>query len=492
MSNKFITPIFALLILICLFTPSASADWWDTSYSYRIPITITTNGTSTPINYQVLLNITHNSNMQADFDDLRFTNSNDVEIPYWIGHKIDSSYANVWVKLSEAITSTDIVYVYYGNSTVSTTEDGDDTFIQYKGITTSTYKASNIQSPPVIFEFRFTANSIGADNNIFCISESASGDNDDAAYMTIRNNGATDIRTMVANEGNTSGGYQTNTISLDSIYMIKLDGTNALFYKDNNHIVTLTSNVPTGDDMGINLWSFVSPGATIQWAFLREYITNEPLTSYGSEQYLPLNITTFTPSTPHSSQNDATQTFYIEINQIVDITWYIDTVLQQTNTSVTKANFTTTPTSANTYNVTAKANNTTNTVQQEWIWEVVSDTQNPPLLFSYFLLLSLMAVVFSGYTILYVDPDNYTHLIAGIAGSILWFILGIQSYAGIGFQHVVNDAVEVTSYQNAVLGMVFVITGLILLLYTIVKIFQEAQAVVADLEKEKENFRYDS
>ena len=46
--------------------------YWNTSFSNRYPITITTTGTSTPANYQVLLNISYESEMQAEFDDIRF------------------------------------------------------------------------------------------------------------------------------------------------------------------------------------------------------------------------------------------------------------------------------------------------------------------------------------------------------------------------------------------------------------------------------------
>ena len=95
--------------------------YWKVSFSNRKPITITTNGTSTPANYQVLLNISYESEMQVDFDDIRFTNSSNGEIAYWIKSKVDSNFANVWVNLSDANTDpgSDTIWVYYGNTTVS-------------------------------------------------------------------------------------------------------------------------------------------------------------------------------------------------------------------------------------------------------------------------------------------------------------------------------------------------------------------------------------
>ncbi len=107
--------------------------YWNVSFSSRKPITITTNGTSTPVNYQVKLNISYESEMQADFDDIRFTNSTGVEIAYWIESKVNSTYANAWVNLSDAIThpGSDTIYIYYGNAVVSTESKGADTFISF-------------------------------------------------------------------------------------------------------------------------------------------------------------------------------------------------------------------------------------------------------------------------------------------------------------------------------------------------------------------------
>ncbi|RLJ04590.1 MAG: hypothetical protein DRP18_04530 [Candidatus Aenigmatarchaeota archaeon] len=63
--------------------------WWNASWSRRKPITITEQSGNTLTDYQVAINVTYDSDMQADFDDLRFTYYNstsdsETEIPYWI------------------------------------------------------------------------------------------------------------------------------------------------------------------------------------------------------------------------------------------------------------------------------------------------------------------------------------------------------------------------------------------------------------------------
>ena len=100
-------------------------------FTRRKTITLTTGGTSTPLDYQVKLNITHESEMQADFGDIRFNTKTGAYIDYWIEDYVVSTTATVWIKLPDAITDpgSDTIWMYYGNSCLSAGGDGDDTFI---------------------------------------------------------------------------------------------------------------------------------------------------------------------------------------------------------------------------------------------------------------------------------------------------------------------------------------------------------------------------
>jgi parallel beta-helix repeat protein len=87
--------------------------------------------------------------------------------------------------------------------------------------------------------------------------------------------------------------------------------------------------------------------------------------------YTPPNITSFTPETPVSDEPNATRTFNITADQIVNVTWYINgTIVQDTNTSVTTASYTNTSAAAGVWNVSAVANNANGTDIQTWIWNV--------------------------------------------------------------------------------------------------------------------------
>jgi len=104
------------------------AEWWDTNWHYRKAITITNSGSSqinTQVkilsNYNISTDVT-NGKVQADLDDLRFTDINGNALDYWIEDDTAASL-DVWVKISSIPTSTSTVYIYYGNANASSKSD---------------------------------------------------------------------------------------------------------------------------------------------------------------------------------------------------------------------------------------------------------------------------------------------------------------------------------------------------------------------------------
>lgn len=97
--------------------------WWENSWDEKKIINITETSGGTLANYSVLLNVSYDSDMSADFSDLRFTNSTeDGELNYWIENKTDSNFATVWVFLDDLTASSlTQIYMYYGNAGASTT-----------------------------------------------------------------------------------------------------------------------------------------------------------------------------------------------------------------------------------------------------------------------------------------------------------------------------------------------------------------------------------
>ncbi|MBS3815273.1 MAG: DUF2341 domain-containing protein [Hadesarchaea archaeon] len=105
----------------------ASPSWWDTSWGNRRPITITG---SHPQNYQLRITIPFDSDMNADYSDLRFLEDEESgELSYWI-ENYNSNAATVWVKRENNSDST--IYMYYNNSTAPSVSDGSSTFIFFE------------------------------------------------------------------------------------------------------------------------------------------------------------------------------------------------------------------------------------------------------------------------------------------------------------------------------------------------------------------------
>jgi hypothetical protein len=110
-------------------------QWWDYAWKDRRPITINnTNNTDMLYGFQLMLNVTYDSEMIPDFSDLRFiyynsSSSQYIELPYYIDAKADGMYARVWFKM-ETIpgAGTTTVYMYYGNAAATSKSNPESVF----------------------------------------------------------------------------------------------------------------------------------------------------------------------------------------------------------------------------------------------------------------------------------------------------------------------------------------------------------------------------
>jgi len=106
-------------------------NWYNSDWGFRNPITIDNTGNSNALtNYQVSVTVTYDSDMQIDFDDIRFTdNDGKTLVDYWLESKTDSTTAKFWVEVpSIAASGTKTIFVYYGNPTADSISNGDNTF----------------------------------------------------------------------------------------------------------------------------------------------------------------------------------------------------------------------------------------------------------------------------------------------------------------------------------------------------------------------------
>ena len=104
-------------------------SWYDTSWSRRAPVTINNPGSGLT-DYQVKVDVTYDADMQPDFDDIRFVDSDDsTPLSHWRESYTASTSATFWVKVPSIPSSGKTIYMYYGNATVSSASDGTATFI---------------------------------------------------------------------------------------------------------------------------------------------------------------------------------------------------------------------------------------------------------------------------------------------------------------------------------------------------------------------------
>lgn len=102
--------------------------WWDGDWGFKKAINVST-AEMTWNNYTILLQIPYDSDMQADFDDLRFTNGAETtELGYWLNNKTDSTSAYVWVNTSLTQNANTTIYMYYGNAGASSNSNRANAF----------------------------------------------------------------------------------------------------------------------------------------------------------------------------------------------------------------------------------------------------------------------------------------------------------------------------------------------------------------------------
>jgi hypothetical protein len=119
-------------------TPYKDQAWYDQSWIKRKPVTINnTLNLDDLVNYQVKVNVQYDSDMNNDFSDLRFADSDgQTSIPYWIENHATSDYAVAWVKVPSILaSSTKTIYMYYGNPSASSESNPDNTFDMFVDFT---------------------------------------------------------------------------------------------------------------------------------------------------------------------------------------------------------------------------------------------------------------------------------------------------------------------------------------------------------------------
>jgi hypothetical protein len=105
-------------------------EWYNANWTKRKPVTLNNVGGAELTNYALKIVLTYDADMQADFDDLRFTDSSGTtSLPYWLESVSLSATATAWVKIP-TVAADDMtrIFAYYGNALATSSESGTDVF----------------------------------------------------------------------------------------------------------------------------------------------------------------------------------------------------------------------------------------------------------------------------------------------------------------------------------------------------------------------------
>ena len=320
--------------------------WWNSSWNYRRSITIIEHSGKNLTDYQVLLDIDYDSDMQSDFDDLRFTwlnesSGNEEEIPYWIEEKIDGTSASVWIKIPHIPASgTATVYMYYGNPSVTDESNPDDVFEffdDFEGTSLNTSKWNVISGnlgteivvssgtitihridtsadhqPNINAKFGFGTNYIfeasmkydgtaTTKGGLFTFDSPTSYDTPDSSSVYVYAS-TTSYRFQAQNDGT----YTYDNINEEfptyfEVMSIARDSSSVKLYR--NYILkdTITTNVPDAT-LYLNLREWGTGYIYADWARVRKYTDPEPTYEIGAEE-TPSDSTP--PNVDFVSQNPA-------------------------------------------------------------------------------------------------------------------------------------------------------------------------------------------
>ncbi len=307
------------------------AAWWNPGWMYRQRVDITNGSGSNLTDFQIGFTLDTAalitaSKLQNDCDDLRITDHQGTELPYWIEENspgCNNAATKIWVKLPSIPTSGGSFFLYYGNAQAikSADQNGNKVFVFFDDFSATSIDAS-----------KWTQGTIAATSGTnFSISSGKLIGGNTNRYIQSVNTFTGDYiaetrvyETTAANNGFTSIGFyasSSNTISIlnhsgtfyvrnDSAWpsygsytkdqwehdKIKVVGTTATLWKVGESSGSLTGSPtnsgisgeyfrigPRGDDGAYNQ----NYSASWDWVYVRKAVTTEPSTSLQSEETTP-------------------------------------------------------------------------------------------------------------------------------------------------------------------------------------------------------------
>lgn len=286
---------------------------WLSGWGSCKKIVLTAGYSGKRIDYQLKMLVVHARDMNNDFSDIRFTDSDGKTVlDAWLQEKTDGVSAVVWVEIptTPEVGETRNLCMYYGNPDASEIWNGKNTFLSYRGYADDEFFVSSSISP-IDISYEAKVKRVGSSQLRFGLSESIAFTQD--SFMIVTKTTA-DTRSLWAiNTPGTTELVESPNIPDDTWVklLITYDGTTLYGYIDNNEIDSggITTNIP---DESVGMGIHVDSGAVIQeYSFTTKYVKYPPTYVFGDAEHDPTAIL-------HRLKNRFTTPYYTDDGGNID------------------------------------------------------------------------------------------------------------------------------------------------------------------------------
>jgi hypothetical protein len=241
--------------------------------------------------YQVKINLTpvsfNYTKLKADGSDIKFYDSGDQELSYWIETWNPAGNSAIWVKVPSSGTTT--IYMAYGNASLSSSSIGPATFDMYfENVADGGSSAPDLQnSAGFIIETSLTVNTLATEGPQISLNRTGNGsEQTNIDYLK----GANLLRRFdysatgaVSNSQNISYlPYPLNEAKKWKIVVKQDTGNSYWFYVDDTLKLSGTNLPYTHGGVWFGGWSTGDSGI-FHYLFVRKYAASEPVAVVGAE-----------------------------------------------------------------------------------------------------------------------------------------------------------------------------------------------------------------
>lgn len=137
LSILFLLITVPIVYLTLKYQNKVEAAWYDDNFAYRQRVDITNSSGGTLTDFQISMTLDTATlitagKMQSDCDDIRITDVNGKVLAHWIEtgtNACNTTTTAIWTKAPSISTTGTTVFVYYGNPSATSTQNGDNVFL---------------------------------------------------------------------------------------------------------------------------------------------------------------------------------------------------------------------------------------------------------------------------------------------------------------------------------------------------------------------------